>query len=644
MDKSSRREFIINTQALLIAAAVPPGLSAAAGRKRDLTLISPGGNLVVAIGINVAGRLWYSVVEGTTEVLAPSPLGLVVDGVDLGQGAQFIGAPSIREINESYRTLGNHSEAKDHAKEMHIALETAGKHFSVVARAYDDGAAIRYLLPKGARHIDADSTSWKLPERLMKVVWATYDAPYEGLSHATALDDIPEKGSIMGPVMVQTASHYLSISEADCENFSDMNLVRRGKTLQVNFPFEPSGWDIQSSVKDGRAGVLHGTYLGRSASPWRSTVVTRNLTSLINSDLLTNLCPAPAPHSNFDWVKPGRSLWSWWSVDDPPYSELKAWYDAAADMKWEYYLIDAGWIKWSSPGKDNWAMLKDISDYGKSVGVESIVWGQYTEMPSPAERRKWLENAKACGVAGVKLDFPPKATASTMNWWYLATLQDCAELKLLVDFHGSVKPTGLQRTYPNGITREAVRGNEYNMSRYKRIQPYSEDVTLPFGRPLAGPADVTPIILNPHELVPSGFTWSHQLAQAVVYLSPVTVFCDEYKYYLDSPFKDLLQEIPTVWDETRVLTRTEIGDLVTFARRKADAWWIGIINGDHKRETQLSFDFLSQFALAVFIFDDPLIDAAVVRQEREVKPMETLNLTLKPGGGFVARIKLSKTI
>jgi alpha-glucosidase len=130
----------------------------------------------------------------------------------------------------------------------------------------------------------------------------------------------------------------------------------------------------------------------------------------------------------------------------------------------------------------------------------------------------------------------------------------------------------------------------------------------------------------------------------VVYLSPVTVFCDEYKYYLDSPFKDLLQEIPTVWDETRVLTRTEIGDLVTFARRKADAWWIGIINGDHKRETQLSFDFLSQSALAVFIFDDPLIDAAVVRQEREVKPMETLNLTLKPGGGFVARIKLSKTI
>lgn len=197
-------------------------------------------------------------------------------------------------------------------------------------------------------------------------------------------------------------------------------------------------------------------------------------------------------------------------------------------------------------------MLRDASDYGKSVGVLSIVWGQYTEMPSPSARRKWLENAKASGVAGVKLDFPPKGTASTMNWWYLGTLRDCAELKLLVDFHGAVKPTGLQRTYPNALTREAVRGNEYNISRYKRIQPYTEDVTLPFGRALAGPADITPVILNPRELGPSHFTWTHQLAQAVIYLSPITVFCDQYQYYLNSPFRDLLEVIPTVWDETCV--------------------------------------------------------------------------------------------
>lgn len=118
----------------------------------------------------------------------------------------------------------------------------------------------------------------------------------------------------------------------------------------------------------------------------------------------------PAAGMDFNWVKPGRSLWSWWSVDNPPYADLKNWYDAAAQLKWEYYLIDAGWADWRSPGKDQWAMLKDISDYGKRIGVRTIMWGEYKEMPTLKERRAWLENVKAAGTAGVKLDFPPDGT------------------------------------------------------------------------------------------------------------------------------------------------------------------------------------------------------------------------------------------
>lgn len=225
-----------------------------------------------------------------------------------------------------------------------------------------------------------------------------------------------------------------------------------------------------------------------------------------------------------------------------------------------------------------------------------------------------------------------------MNWWYLGTLRDCAELKLLVDFHGAVKPTGLQRTYPNALTREAVRGNEYNMSRYKRIQPYTEDVTLPFGRALAGPADITPVILNPRELAPSHFTWTHELAQAVIYLSPIAVFCDQYQYYLDSPFRDLLEVIPTVWDETCVLPCTEIGEVIAYARRKGDTWWIGVINGATQRDTKLSFNFLNKPGTATLIFDDASVDAAIERQQRAMKRADTLMVSLRPGGGFFARV------
>lgn len=657
MSTSSRRDFIIKAQAAILAAAIParhaygakekttdsiPGASVdGVSAQESIILHSPGGNLAVSVGVNSSGNLWYSMTESGVQVLASSPLGLMVDGVDLRQGATIIGHPTFRDIDETYRTLGNHVWAKNHARELVMSLETAEKKFTLVVRAYNDGAAVRYLLPERTSHIDGDSTGWQLPEHSGKIVWAEHNTSYEGLSHATTISQVPENTVVMAPITVQIGHHYLSISEADCESFSDMSITREGNLLRATFAFEPEGWDVQSSIKDDRSDVLHGTYMGRPASPWRTTVVARDLTGLINSDLLTNLCAPPATHMNFDWVKPGRCLWSWWSVENPVYSKLQSWYDAAAQLKWEYYLIDDGWIKWSAPQKDCWAMLKDISDYGKSVGVKTLVWGAYKEMPKPEARRKWLENAKASGVAGVKLDFPPKGTASTMNWWYMGTLQDCAELKLLVDFHGSVKPTGLQRTYPNGLTREAVRGNEYNISRYKRVQPFSEDVTLPFGRHLAGPSDITPIILNPGELRPSRMTWCHEFAQAIVILSPVTVFADHYQYYLDSPLKDLLQAIPTVWDETCVLTCSEIGEIVAFARRRANSWWIGVINGGKRRVAKLSLDFLHNSGHAILVYDDPLADAAVVRHKQEVRPMDVLTVNLRPGGGFVARIELS---
>jgi alpha-glucosidase len=442
----------------------------------------------------------------------------------------------------------------------------------------------------------------------------------------------------MAPITFEVARHYLSTSEADCESFSDMSITRRGNLLQATFALEPTGWDIQSSIVDACPSVLHGIYMGQHASPWRTTVVARDLTGLVNSDLLTNLCPPPAQDMDFAWVRPGRALWSWWSVDNPPYDELKTWYDAAAKLTWEYYLIDAGWIDWSRSGKDHWAMLKDISDYGKSVGVKTLVWGQYSEMPNPQARRAWLENAKVAGVEGVKLDFPPDATASMMNWWYMGTLQDCAELRLLVDFHGSVKPTGLQRTYPNGFTREGVRGDEYHMSRYKRVAPLAQDVTLPFARLLAGAGDITPVMMNPIELSTAGFTWPHEFAQAIVVLSPVTVFADHYKYYLDGPLKDLFQEIPTVWDETRVLSCTDIGQVVAYARRKGDSWWVGVMNGGKERKIKISLDFLEKPSHGTLVYDDASRDAAVERRERKVKSTDVLALKLRPAGGFVARI------
>jgi alpha-glucosidase len=221
--------------------------------------------------------------------------------------------------------------------------------------------------------------------------------------------------------------------------------------------------------------------------------------------------------------------------------------------------------------------------------------------------------------------------------WYMGTAQDCAELKLLLNFHGSVKPTGLRRTYPNDITREAVRGNEYNMTRYNRVAPMKHDVCLPFTRLMAGAADITPVILNPVELTTTKFTWAHEFAQAIIFLSPVTHFTDQYKFYIESPMFDLFQEIPTVWDETRVLSCTDIGEVVAFARRKGNTWWVGVMNGANEREINIPLDFLKNSTKATLIYDSNVNNTSIDRHEQTVTPKDKLTIKLVPGGGFVAR-------
>jgi len=604
--------------------------------ENGIKITSPDKQLSVLVSVTAEGRLSYSVKSDGIPVLETSPLGITVDDLDLGKGAKFTSKPIFSQIDETYPVLGNHSLAHNFAKEVAIPVVTSGKAFQLIVRVYDDGVGIRYTLPIGSKRINGESTSWNLPANTTKVAWSGFSQCYEELSHATALDKVPQDKPVMGPITIEVAGRYLSISEADCETFSDMAFVRSDNIFKANFPFEKQGWDIKRRADNGSS-VLNGTYRGQLVSPWRTTIVAKSLTGLVNSDLLMNLCPAPAKGSDFSWVQPGRCLWQWWSVGSPVYEDQKNWYDAAAKLKWEYYLVDDGWRDWHKDGKDQWALLAEVIAYGKSVGVKSIVWVDSKEMREAGKRRTYLEKIKALGATGIKIDFIPDATADIMQW-YMGTTQDCAELKLLLNFHGSVKPTGLRRTYPMDITREAVRGNEYHMTRYNRIAPLEQDVCLPFTRLMAGAADITPVMLDPEQLTTQKFTWAHEFSQAIVYLSPITHFTDQYKFYLQSPMLDLFQQLPTVWDETNVLSCTSIGEVVAYARRKGDTWWIGVMNGTTEREIKIPLNFLKKATKATLIYDDKLTNTSVDRREQTVSPKDTLTIKLVPGGGFVGRL------
>ncbi|WP_431199155.1 glycoside hydrolase family 97 catalytic domain-containing protein [Mucilaginibacter sp. P25] len=209
----------------------------------------------------------------------------------------------------------------------------------------------------------------------------------------------------------------------------------------------------------------------------------------------------------------------------------------------------------------------------------------------------------------------------------------------MLNFHGSVKPTGLTRTYPMDITREAVRGNEYHMTRYKRTAPLDHDVSVPFTRFTAGAADFTPVILNPEQLTSQKFTWAHEFAQSIVYLSPITHFADEYKFYLESPMFDLFQKIPTTWDETKVLSCTRMGEIVAYARKKGNTWWVGVMNGADAREIKVPLNFLQHSTKGTLIYDGADTNASIHREERLLSPKDTITMKLSPGGGFAAMLQ-----
>lgn len=582
-------------------------------------LTSPSGNLKVTV--TGGERLTYEVTEGDTQILAPSPLGVTVDGKDLGTQAE-VGEPTTRKVTGTYPILGHHAQADLNANEMSLPVESNGVRYTLQLRVQDDGVGVRYLLPEGVKHINGESTSWNLVGAV-KAGWQGFSACYEANEHWTDFKQVPEKGRIAGLMTVTTKSHYLSLAEADNVNYPDSAFVRNGDTISMQWYAQGQGFAVASPA--------------HLITPWRTTVVTKNLTDLVNSDLLTNLCPPPSKHfDSFSFVKPGRIMWQWCSVGAPKLDDQHDWYDAAARLKWEYYMIDDGWRNWRKDGKDQWQLLKEVIDYGKTKGIETIIWVDSKEMVhSPAARRAYLEKVKSLGAVGIKIDFIPAASAN-ITAWYDETLRDTAELGLMTIFHGSSKPTGRVRTWPHAMTSEAIRGNEWHMTRYNRMAPFDQDVIQPFTRFLIGAGDITPTVLDPVQL--RGYTWPHMMAQAITSISPLACFYDHWKFYDQSPAADILREIPVVWDETRVLSCTKIGNTAAFARRKGDTWWVGVVNGPEAAKVEISLDFLKGPAKATLL-RDAKEDAALEREETSLKPTDKITLDLRKGGGCLMRLK-----
>lgn len=603
---------------LMILCAVTV-LSAAAGFAADaVTLKSPDGQMV--LWVQAGERFSYSVQFHGTTVVEPSTMGVTVDGNDLGQNATFAGKPQTKEIHERYKTRGVHLEAINHCNSIVIPLTggAAKTPWQLELRTYNDGVAYRYVVPgAGKRRIAGESSEWKLP--VGTTIWhqSSDNRSYEARYVRDIVGQMGTNRRLMAPVALKFTGDtgYGLMTEANLVGYSDMALYSSGTNgFKATFHDNPNGWDHEGEI----------------VSPWRVTLLAANLNSMVNSDLIQNLCPAPAPElANAMWIKPGRSIWHWLSCYCAPKLDVQKWWiDRTKEMGYEYYLIDDGWREWDGGGDNAWQAMEETVGYAKTQNVAIWAWVHAKYVLKPDEREAYFKRAKAMGIVGLKVDFPEPASAKWVQW-YDDVLRDAAMHELMIDFHGAVKPTGRERTWPHEMTREGIAGREQGKS------PALHDTTLPFLRYVQGHGDFTPTMFMADRL--KGSSYAHELAMAVVFTSPYLCMGDNPTNYLNSVAVDVLKALPPVWDETRVLPGSEIGELAAFARRRGDQWFVGVINDLTPRRESVSLNFLGKGTYKlVELADNPERNDAFIRTERIITRKDTLTLPLRKDGGYVA--------
>ncbi|MBD0287466.1 MAG: glycoside hydrolase family 97 catalytic domain-containing protein, partial [Flavisolibacter sp.] len=447
-----------------------------------IVITSPDGEMIMSVSAP-DGALQYAVHYKKMPVMEASRLGLVVNGKVLGEGCST-GKVQQYKVNETYLYRGVHSTAVNKCNGAKINITSTQAPFVLEARVFNDGVAFRYLVENtGTAVVEKDTTAFVLPAG--STVWSQNNIKYyEGRYGKKKIEEF-EKDELAGPpltALLPGDRAYVAITEGGLTDFAGMSLRADGNR---GFNANLSGTAKMS---------------GNIETPWRIIEIGKDLNTLVNCDIIANVSPAfdrklfPNGYQT-DWVRPGRSVWSWLAGRGPVTLEnMKQFSDLAAQLGFEYNLVDEGWSYWkdSINKRDHWDMMKELVDYSAAKGVKIWVWKAYPDrrgipgIKEPEQRKDFFQKCKDLGIVGLKVDFFDSENQEIINF-YQAALKDAAEYHLMMNFHGANKPTGESRTWPNEMTREAVRGLENR-------PPWAQTNTiLPFTRYLAGPGDYTPV-------------------------------------------------------------------------------------------------------------------------------------------------------
>lgn len=639
----------------LIVCLVSPHLSA-----KNYLVKSPDNRLIITV--NVDQSTTWRVQKEDQDILLPSPISLSLNnGLTLGKGAN-VKKSSIKHITERIAPIvqRKYQMIQDECNEMTLSFS---KGYSLVVRVYNEGAAYRWVTrQKGEIIVTEEEATFNFKEDY-KIWFPEEESIYthqERLYSYLSLSEItPDRFCSTGTLVDLPNGRKVFISESDLEDYPGMFLEGYGdyglKGKFSAYPLETK----QTSDRDVRV-TKYADFLakttGKRAFPWRLLMVSDHDKELVESELVYKLAK-PLQIEDPSWITPGKVAWDWWNdlnitgvdfksgVNTETY---KYYIDFAAKYGLDYIILDEGWYHLEDVLKIKKEVdLNAILQYGEQKKVGIILWVTWKALDDKLDEA--LAQFEQWGVKGIKVDFMQRDDQWMVNYYHKIASK-AAEHKLLVDFHGSYKPTGLRRAYPNVITREGVFGLEQN--KWIDKEDPEHNVTLPFIRMVSGPMDFTPGAMINATQKDFRAVWSkpmsqgtrcHQLAMYVVYESPLQMLADNPTHYDQEPeCMEFLSAVPCVWDDTKIL-EAKVSDYIVMARKQADTWYLGAMTDWEARDFTIDLGFLDAGEYEVILWRDgenAHRNATDYRKEtRTVTDASELTIHLAPGGGWVGIVK-----
>jgi alpha-glucosidase len=630
----------------------------------DFKLTSPDGEIFV--GVYIGEQLSWSVYRGQECLIAPSRMSMELsNNVKPGVNPQ-LRSSIFRTVDQVITPVVavKNREIRDQFNELVISFRGE---YDVVFRAYDHGAAYRFVtrMPGQGMEVVSETIEFNF-ESNHRLFWPeesspTFQSHYENYYRDIRLNAFMEDqyGALPFLLVTERGTSIL-ITESDLYDYPNFFLYGTGSNRLTgalpNVILESVMRRDRQEIITGEAGYIARTSTRRDF-PWRVVIVAREQKQLLENELVFQLS-RPNVLEETSWIRPGKVAWDWWNANNIYGVDFRAgintetykfYIDFAAEYGLEYIILDEGWsvttMDLSEPVKD--LDLEELFRYADEKQVGIILWVLWNALDKDIEGV--LDRFAAWGAKGIKVDFMVRADQGMVNY-YEQVAAAAAERRLLVNFHGSYKPVGLHRKYPNILSYEGVRGLE-NHKWSDQITP-GHNVTLPFIRMVAGPMDYTPgAMVNAtrdnfcirYTQPMSQGTRAHQAAMYAMYESPMQMLADNPSNYLMEPgFTRFISRMPVVWDRTVGLD-SRVGEYAALARKKGNNWYIGAMTDWTPREMEIPTDFLDPGAYVLeFLQDGPNADRHASDYQIgsvTINRGDPIRIKMAPGGGWLGILR-----